>query len=307
MDRRRAPVLDLRPRIAEVLAASPLTGSEIQGRIGGDAFRLWQACFSSVFERRVVGRRYVRLDRQVEGYARLSPSILREFLTYTVVGVAGDPAIEERARDLQDHITTVSRTKLALTRQIARSLGAEFARPGEEERRYCMVVAGDIVYGMAHDVHRPERSTGNMVNGSDLDLVVIVEDDADAGLVARLDEAIYGRKYQYLKHPAYNEEIDYVVKPFARLVEQAAFDTFPHMVACKIYDESELLYGSEVLFRRGKDLLRERGVIDRLRTMEEHTTRAREERVALLLAASEMPGGDQRFHFFNDDEAPEFE
>ncbi|MGM0384879.1 MAG: hypothetical protein ACQERF_02690 [Actinomycetota bacterium] len=294
--------------MAGLLAGSPLTGHEIQSRIGGDAFQLWRACFSGPeFDQRVVGRRYVRLDRQVDGYARISPSILREFLTYTVIGIAGDPAIEVRARAVQDHITTVSRTKLALSRQIARSLGAEFARTGAEEDRYCVVVAGDIVYGMAHDVYRPERSTGSMVHGSDLDLVVIVEDDDAAGLAPLLDEAIYGRKYQYLKHPAYNEEIDYVVKPFAKLVEQAAFDNFPHMVACKIYEESELLYGSESLFLRGKDVLRERGVVDRLRTMEDGAIRARDERVQLLLAADEMPGGDQRFHFYNDDEAPEFE
>ena len=294
--------------VAALVADAPLTGAEVQARIGGDAFRLWKACFADPgLERRVVGRRYVRLDRQVDGYARLSPSILREFLTYTVIGLAGDPAIDARARELQDHITTVSRTKLALSRQIARSLGAEFARAGTEEDRYCVVVAGDIVYGMAHDVYRPERSTGSMVHGSDLDLVVIVEDDAAERLVPLLDEAIYGRKYQYLKHPAYNEEIDYVVKPFGKLLEQAAFDTFPHMVACKIYDESELLYGSEALFRRGMDALRERGVVDRLRAMEADAIVAREERVQLLLASDEMPGGDQRFHFFNDDEAPEFE
>ncbi|MDX5399017.1 MAG: hypothetical protein LPK92_04755 [Actinomycetes bacterium] len=293
--------------MAELLQTSPLTGNEIQSRIGGDAFQLWRACFSGPeFEQRVVGRRYVRLDRQVDGYARLSPSILREFLTYTVIGIAGDPAIEDRAGELSDHIRTVSRTKLALSRQIARSLGAEFARAGTDEDRYCVVVAGDIVYGMAHDVYRPERSTGSMVHGSDLDLVVIVEDTA-ASLVHQLDEAIYGRKYQYLKHPAYNEEIDYDVKPFSKLVDQAAFDTFPHMVACKIYDESQLLFGSESLFQRGKEVLRERGVVDRLREMEEGAIRAREERLELLLSADEMPGGDQRFHFYNDDEAPEFE
>lgn len=300
-------MLGLRARVAELLQTSPLTGNEIQSRIGGDAFQLWRACFSGPeFEQRVVGRRYVRLDRQVDGYARLSPSILREFLTYTVIGIAGDPAIEARAGELSDHIRTVSRTKLALSRQIARSLGAEFARAGTDEDRYCVVVAGDIVYGMAHDVYRPERSTGSMVHGSDLDLVVIVEDTA-ASLVHQLDEAIYGRKYQYLKHPAYNEEIDYVVKPFSKLVDQAAFDTFPHMVACKIYDESQLLFGSESLFQRGKEVLRERGVVERLREMEEGAIRAREERLELLLSADEMPGGDQRFHFYNDDEAPEFE
>ena len=37
------------------------------------------------------------------------------------------------------------------------------------------MLAGDIVYGMGHDAPRSERSTGQMVRGSDVDLVVITE------------------------------------------------------------------------------------------------------------------------------------
>ena len=40
-----------------------------------------------------------------------------------------------------------------------------------------------------------------------------------------------------------------MVKPLERMKEQVAFDTFKHMVSCKILDEAVLLYGSEKLYR----------------------------------------------------------
>ena len=81
-------------RIIDLLERTgPLTGAEIHKALGGEMFALWKACMLSPrLAIRRVGRRYLRLDRRVDGYARLSPSILREFLTYTVVGLADDPA-----------------------------------------------------------------------------------------------------------------------------------------------------------------------------------------------------------------------
>ena len=78
-----------------VAERGPLTGAELQSALGSDMFRLWKVCMTDpALELRRVGRRYVRLDRTIEGFARLSPSILREFMTYTVVGACGDPRIE---------------------------------------------------------------------------------------------------------------------------------------------------------------------------------------------------------------------
>lgn len=83
----QARVIDLLER------TGPRTGAEIGTALGGEKLALWKACMPSPhLATRRVGRRNVRLDRRVEGYARLSPSILREFLTYSVVGLADDPA-----------------------------------------------------------------------------------------------------------------------------------------------------------------------------------------------------------------------
>jgi len=301
----------MQERIIDLLERTgPRTGAEICKALGGEMFALWKACMLSprlAIHR--IGRRYLRLDRRVDGYARLSPSILREFLTYTVVGLADDPAaVDLREKELQAHIKDVSRKKLELATRLMTDIAAPFSADGEEEKPFCVVVAGDIVYEMAHDVNRPESSTGAMVHGSDLDIVVIVSDEAPGELVTQLDDAIYQKKYPYLKHPDFREEIDYIVKRFSKLCEQAEFDTFQRMVACKIFDEAVLLYGSGELFAAGKALLRERGVIDRLRAMEQSAIRAREQQEQHLLATDEQAlRREDLFLFYTDEESEEFE
>lgn len=288
----------------------PRTGAELLEAIGCEAFALWRTCLRSPdLAVRRIGRRYVRLDRRVDGYARLSPSILREFLTYSVVGLAADEAaIEERARLLNEHIVDVSQQKLALATSIMAGVARSLGSTGGPETRFCVAAAGDIVYQMGHDVNRPERSTGRLVHGSDLDVVVIVADDAPDDLVTRLDTAIYKKKFQYLTNPAFHEEIDYVVKRFDTLRGQAEFDTFRRMVACKILDEAVLIYGSAELFAAAQALLGERGVVDRLRAMERTAVEARERQERYLLDAElRALGGDDLLLFHTTDESEEFE
>jgi hypothetical protein len=291
--------------------AGPLTGAEIRDVLGPASFAQYRACMLSPhLEVRRVGRRYLRLDTMVDGYARLSPSILREFLTYTVVGPAGDSVVlDRREAELAAHIRSVSRQKLELAGQVAADIAARVTDGGPSaETRFCIVVAGDVVYEMAHDVPRPERSTGLLVRGSDLDLVVLVDDEAPDELVDRLDRATYEKKQMYLTSPAFREEIDYVVKRFGRLREQAELGEFKAMVAGKIFDEAVLLVGSEQLFAAGKELLRERGVTDRLRAMERSAVCLREQAERQLLASGERePHGEDLLLFYTDLESEEFE
>jgi hypothetical protein len=292
-------------------AAGPLTGAEIRNALGDQSFAQYKACMlSSRLAVCRAGRRYLRLDTRVDGYARLSPSILREFLTYTVVGLAGDNTpLDRRAAKLEAHIRDVSRRKLELAAQVAADVAARATEGGiEAGTRFCIVAAGDVVFEMAHDVPRPERSTGTLVQGSDLDLVVLVDDGAPDELLIRLDRAMYERKHFYLGNPALREEIDYVVKRFGRLREQAEFDQFKAMVACKIFDEAVLLLGSEELFAAGKELLRERGVTDRLHAMEQSAIRLREQAEQHLLAAQERDlHGANLLLFYTVLESDEFE
>ncbi|MBN1320824.1 MAG: hypothetical protein JXA87_08285 [Thermoleophilia bacterium] len=289
----------------------PLTGAELREALGDDGFGQWKACMlSGRIAVRRVGRRYLRLDQRVEGYARLSPSILREFLTYTMVGLESDQAgLEAAAGELAARIRGISAAKQKLAERFVSEICLRLAEDASgEEDRFCVLLAGDIVYEMGHDAPRPERSTGRMVRGSDVDLVVIMEDEAPEEIAKELDDAIYQQKYRHLINPSIREEIDYTIKPLARLREQARFDTFKNMVPCKILDEAILLYGSRALYEAAKGLLTERRIPERLAAMERAAAEARERAEKHLLNRAEANlSGDDLYLFYTSEESEEFE
>ena len=272
--------------IANVLKEKgPQTGWQLLEHTHMEALPLWQICRQTAEVRfECIGKRFVRLDRAVEGFARLSPSIRREFLTYTILGLEGQAAeIETKARKLSQEIRQISRAK----RDLAREAMAETIQSVPEwksiREQVCFIIAGDITYGMAHAVPRPEISTGKMVRGSDLDIVVIAEDSVPKEALKTLDEAIYRKKHFLLVHPNYQEEIDYLVKDIAKVRQQLAFDSFQHMIASKIIHESELLYGSESVFKRIKEMVGEFGVPEKLAALEQQAIEDRKNAEISLL------------------------
>lgn len=295
-------------------AQGPLTGAELSEQLGGESLTLWQACYSSELLAVLrLGQRYLRLDTQVEGYARLSPSILREFLTYSLVGLASDPEpLERRRRELASSIEAISREKEALASRFILGIREQFSSaslgPWPEEK-LCVILAGDVVYRMAHRVPRPERSTGKMVDGSDIDLVIVLADDVPGDFIRWLDRAIYQSKYMALVSPAVREEFDYVVKKMERVIEQLRFDSFKHMLACKILHEGVLLHGSKAIFADIKSRLREQGIVQKLEDMEKqaHASRkARQEYLLCACPAGAMEEGDKML-FYSAEESEEFE
>jgi len=248
----------------------PRTGLEIKKEIDIDSLLVWKACKTSQKLRvRTLGRRYMRLDRHVDGFARLSPSILREFLTYSVVGLASDPnPLEKRCMEVTERIHEISKFKFELARQMVSEIVEEFEGQASTSHQICFIIAGDIVYDMAHDVPRPERSTGRLVKGSDIDLVVVVDDNLPDVSINKLDELIYRKKYRMLISPAINEEVDYKIKRLGLIRNQAHFDEFKHMVAIKILQEGLLVYGSEELFNAVKTIIQQNGLPEKLDELE---------------------------------------
>jgi len=288
----------------------PLTGSEILESTGGDGLLLWRTCrLSKTLNIRTVGMRYLRLDRRIEGFARLSPSILREFLTYSVIGRSRDDAtLTQKAHEVASHIEAVSRAKSEVAYSLVSSLVGKLESEIPIYNQVCFIIAGDIVYNMAHDVPRPERSTGKLVKGSDMDLVVVVDDQFPKASMDRLDEAIYQEKYRLLITPHLREEIDYIVKDLGRVREQLRFDTFKHMVACKLLQEGTLLYGSEKVFHGLKSMLRDRGVIQKLKELEEKALVFRREAEDYLLMEDPQKIREDSLNlFYPTEESEEFE
>jgi hypothetical protein len=288
----------------------PLTGLEVWGSIGGDRIILWQACKGSKnLATRTVGTRYLRLDRRVEGFARLSPSIWREFLTYSVVGISGDTKVlEQRATELRSHIEAVSKAKSELAYHVVSGIANQLESLFFLDHQLCFIIAGDIVHNMAHDFPRPEKSTGKLVKGSDMDLVVITDDLIPDDLIKRIDDAIYQEKYKLLISPHVKEELDYIVKKLERVREQVRFDTFKHMVACKILHEGTLLYGSEDLFSYVKIMLFQAGIGDQLNDLEKRAMVFRKETEESLLSKTPEKIRDEALYlFYPTEESEEFE
>lgn len=288
----------------------PLTGSGLLQALDCDPLVLWRFCrLSDDITVRFVGTRYLRLDRRVKGYARLSPSLLREFLTYSVIGLSRDDAsVDKKAGMVLSHIKEVSRSKSELAYNVVSALVDRVGHETLVKDRACFIMAGDIVFNMAHDVPRPERSTGKTVKGSDMDIVVIVDDRFPGELVKRLDEEIYKEKYRLLLSPYLREEIDYIVKNLNRVRAQMKFDTFKHMVACKIMHEGTLLYGSNEIFHRIKTMLRESRIMDRMAGMEKRAASFRKYAEEYLV--SEDPSKikeDSLNLFYPTEESEEFE
>lgn len=265
----------------------PLTGAQLLERVRMEVLPLWQMLHRMDgvrWER--AGRRYLRLDREVEGYARLSPSIRREFLTYTLIGNERQvEALVARKQMLQQEIQRISRTKFNLARETVSDIVQ--ALPGWEalKERVCFLIAGDITYDMAHAVPRPEKSTEKMVRGSDLDIIVVADDDVPADDLRALDDAMLKKKHFLLVHPEYQEEIDYIVKRLAKVRAQLMFDTFEHMVASKILDEGQLLLGSGRVFAEIKALVDSTGAGAKIRQLEQQAEQRRAQAEAALMAA----------------------
>lgn len=288
----------------------PLIGAEIIETLDDDALILWRACkLSKNLAIRTVGCRYLRLDSKIEGFARLSPSILREFLTYSVIGLQWDrEALARRAHEIASHIKAVSKAKLELAGNVFSAVLSQLDNDALITDRACIIIAGDIVYEMAHDVPRPERSTGKLVKGSDMDLVVVVDDGFPRVLMERMDEMIYREKQKILMAPHLREEIDYVVKDLDRVREQMGFDTFKRMVACKILQEGTLLCGRQDLFTTVKAMLRENGITEKLVEMEDQAVISRRDAEEYLLREDpDKIRNEGLYLFYPTEEAEEFE
>ncbi|MGD9160413.1 MAG: hypothetical protein PVG39_18500, partial [Desulfobacteraceae bacterium] len=154
---------DMEARVIEIIEENgPLTGTELTPHFDIDPLLLLRECrLSKALTVQIIGTRYLRLDRRIDGFARLSPSILREFLTYSVVGLSDDlEPMNEKTDELTKKIEGISRSKCDLAFNIVSSLMTRLEYGSKEKA--CFIIAGDIVFNMAHDVPRPERSTGKL-------------------------------------------------------------------------------------------------------------------------------------------------
>jgi hypothetical protein len=260
----------------------PLTGKEIHERSSADDYETWKYCNTNAeVVLQTFGRRYLRLDRQVDGFARLSPSIMREFHNYTVVGLKNQTdVLSAKAKKLHGEIEDISNRKLQLALGIATKITDNLRNDARD--KVCFMIAGDVAYKMAHLEPRPEFSTGEVVNGSDLDIVIVYE-GLPIDTVAEIDAAMYEQKRFLLNNPGHKEEIDYIIKDIPKVQLQLEFSGFTSMVASKVLDESVFLYGNFELFKKIKRMLQQKGISDKLNALVDEAMKNREKAKKKLL------------------------
>jgi hypothetical protein len=285
--------------IISILAQNgPMTGAQLLEKTQMEVLSLWQTCRripSIRFE--ATGKRFLRLDRNVPGYARLSPSIRREFLTYMFVGLESQTReLAEQAKAFRQQTERISHSKRDTAREAIISAIAPLPAKDLILEKACFTLAGDVVYDMSHTVPRPEKSTGEMVQGSDLDIVIVVKDDLSPEIADSLDRAIHKRKHLLLVND--REEIDYLIKTISRVREQLKFDIFSSMVACKILDEAHLLYGNPSVFEEVKKLVMDHGIPERLQQLERQAARSRELAESQLLQAETEQNSSEYLNLF---------
>lgn len=286
--------------IVGILASQgPLTGKELLREVGCNVLTLWAACNrSDNIITRLIGKRYLRFDRQVDGYARLSPSIMREFMSYTVIGTSKQlQQVLIKAELLQKEIENISKRKFELAHKTIKRMVESHEECAIIQKYACFMIAGDVVYGMAHDEPRPESSTGELVNGSDLDIIVVLE-NLPGQVMRSLDASIYKEKYKLLTNPAYREEIDYVVKDISKVQEQLQFKDFKSMVAAKILNEARFLYGSHDLFQKIKNMLLKEGIPGKILAQESKARIYRKNAESYLLKAEGALSEEEAMKFF---------
>ena len=90
--------------------------------------------------------------------------------------------------------------------------------------------------------------------------------------------------------------------------QQVRFDTYRHMVACKILREGTLLYGSGEIFHQIKSMLRAHGIFEKLSALETWAKNFRKtaEEVLLHEDPDEIREGSLNL-FYPTEESEEFE
>lgn len=267
---------NLENEILDILDShSSVLGVNIAEALDNRYFEIWRTCHnSSKIYSTPFGHYYLRIDKKIEGLARLSPSILRDFLTYTRISTLEnfEKAVNDAQNSRQEHVR-ISDEK----RDIARQIIAETLSP-DILKRTGILIAGDVCRNMAHLVPRPERSSGKLVRGSDIDLIFVIKEDD--GLKSEIEERISEAKAIYLQHPALREELDFVVNTLEHYRSVSNFKGVHNMISCKAALEGQYLAGSEEILKQSTDILlraqiprkviklTEKAFSDRLRAME---------------------------------------
>ncbi len=284
-----APAYDLERiarRIKQLLRErGPITGGALcKAMLDIPPIVIWRV-FHSREDMRVqnCARYYLRYDIRRDNALRLSPSILRDFLTFSLVHLPGDQVrVVQAGTRLSNRHRRISLRKLGLARRALLRLPSELQ---DEINRHCVVfLSGDISYYLAHATMRRHEQLGTPVRGSDIDVVIIANAEADADKLKRMEAELLSIKQLYLMSPNIREELDFIVKPIGRMVDQLEYRDIHEKIASKILYESFFLMGRVDIYESLMQNMTLRGTRARIEEDFEVALGERQQTIAKILA-----------------------
>ena len=263
----------------------PLLGKELADRFPQEPhLALWQACYRDMdLQISHFAGYYLRYDVTRADQVRLSPSILRDFLSFTLVSLP-----DQRGRSIERQVALSNRHREISQRKIAiaRGLVADLLDDIDPvlHGQLCAFIAGDNAYYLGHDEPREVKALGEVVRGSDIDIIIIHE-DLDPALVEEMERKLLRAKTYYLRHPDHRQELDFIVKTRDRMFSQFQYSDIHEKIASKIAYESMFIGGAVRLYMDIAEGLTESGVKQLIEADFEVARRDRKGAMQTLLAA----------------------
>ena len=237
--------LELEGRIQGILeTGGPQNGKAIIEALGiDDHLLIWKVCRQSeIFRTLNCARYYLRYDITRDNLLRLSPSVLRDFMSYSLIYLAHQKVdAMQRSALLATSHRLISLKKLRVARQAILSIEPDIQEQLKENA--CCFIAGDISYFLAHEEPRLHKELETIVHGSDIDILIVHDNDFDPTIVAEAEKQMLGFKFRALKDPRVGEEVDFLFKPIRKMLDQFSYADIHQKIACKILYESFFLFG----------------------------------------------------------------
>ncbi len=273
----------VKARLAE---AGPMLGKELHQHFPDvPHLALWQACFQDleIHVSHFAGY-YLRYDVTRKDLIRLSPSVLRDFLSFTLVSLPRQRgAALARQVEISNMHREISQRKIALARNILSDIFGKL--DFSAGRQVCAFIAGDNAYFLGHDEPREVRELGQLVKGSDIDVIIIHEDGLDASLVEMIDTEMMKAKNYFLRHPDHRQEIDFICKPRSKMFRQFRYLSIQEKIASKIAYESLFVAGSVQFYTQIIEQLEFSGVKDKIEADFRRAATGRQTAMQILLEA----------------------
>ena len=228
-------------------------------------------------------RYYLRYDIRRDNALRLSPSILRDFLTFSLVHLPNDQVgVVQAGTLLANRHRRISLKKLGLARRALLRLPDALQ---DEINRHCVVfLSGDISYYLAHATKRRHEQLGTPVRGSDIDIVIIANAEADRDALQQIETELLSIKQLYLMSPNIREELDFIVKPIDRMLGQLEYRDIHEKIASKILYESIFLMGRVDIYESLMQNMTLRGTRARIEADFDTALGERQQTIAKILA-----------------------